>query len=198
MPQALPANLGPVLEFMRALWSLDHALSVRQREISDRFGVTGSQRLVVRIVGQSPGISAGEVSRVLHVHPSTLTPTLQALLAGGLLRRAADPRDRRRAVLWLTKRGERLDAESAALVDRAVRRALARHDGSEVFSARRVLHAVAAEVLGADAAATEGETSRRRMPGEPARAVAAAAGGGRERGGLLRPARPRASAARSA
>jgi DNA-binding MarR family transcriptional regulator len=185
---------------MRALWSLDHALSVRQREISRRFGVTGSQRLVVRIIGQSPGISAGEVARVLHVHPSTLTPTLQGLLERGLLRRAADPADRRRAVLWLTKQGERLDAASAALVDRAVRRALARHSGSEVFSARRVLHAIAAEVLGADAARAVRATSHRKVAGEPARR--ASSGGGRdrerERGAEVRPARPRASAARSA
>jgi MarR family transcriptional regulator, organic hydroperoxide resistance regulator len=146
--RALSPDLGPVLEFMRALWALDHALAVRHREISLRFGVTGSQRLVVRIVGQKPGVSAGQVARVLHVHPSTLTPTLQALAKHGLLRRAPDPRDRRRSVLWLTRRGERIDWASAQVVDKAVRTALAQLSGSEVFAARRVLHAVAASVGG--------------------------------------------------
>jgi DNA-binding MarR family transcriptional regulator len=146
--RALPPDLGPVLEFMRALWALDHALATRHRQIAVRFGVTGSQRLVVRIVGQKPGVSAGQVADVLHVHPSTLTPTLQALAQRGLLRRAPDPRDRRRSVLSLTRRGQRVDAAAAQLVDKAVRTALAQLLASEVFSARRVLHAVAASVGG--------------------------------------------------
>jgi hypothetical protein len=68
-----------------------------------------------------------------------------------------------------------------------------------VFSARRVLHGIAAEVLGADAARAVRATSHRKVPGAPRRAPS---GGGRERererGGEVRPARPRASAARSA
>jgi DNA-binding MarR family transcriptional regulator len=147
---------------MRALWALDHALSARHREFGGRYGVTGSQRLVVRIVGQTPGVSAGEVARVLHVHPSTLTPTLQALLERGLLRREAHRDDRRRAVLSLTRRGERIDAAAAELIDRRVRAALARLSGSEVFAARRVLHTVAAAILGeADPAKALAAASRR-------------------------------------
>jgi DNA-binding MarR family transcriptional regulator len=123
-------------------------MSARHREIGSRFGVTGSQRLVVRIIGQTPGVSAGEVARVLHVHPSTLTPTLQTLIERGLVRREAHRDDRRRAVLSLTRRGEKIDAASAELIDKAVRGALARLAGSEVFAARRVLHTVAAAVGG--------------------------------------------------
>src|SRR5512133_2503240 len=103
MPVALvPASLGPVLEFMRSLWALDHALSERAKHVGTRYGITATQRLVVRILGQSPGTSAGTVARVLHVHPSTLTPVLQQLVTRGLVQRAADPIDRRRALLRLT------------------------------------------------------------------------------------------------
>lgn len=146
---------------MRTLWALDHALATRHRQIALRYGVTGSQRLVVRIVGQKPGVSAGQVARVLHVHPSTLTPTLQSLVQQGLLRRAPDPRDRRRSVLWLTRRGQRVDAAAAQLIDKAVRATLAQLPGTDLFAARRVLHAVAASVggdeepLGASAGARE-------------------------------------------
>jgi DNA-binding MarR family transcriptional regulator len=142
-PPSLPASLGPVLEFMRGLWALDHALFSRARVLGKRFGITGTQRLAIRIVGQTPGVSAGAVARVLHVHPSTLTPVLQQLEERGLLRRGADPLDRRRAILCLTKRGERIDTACSAEVDEHVRRALAQLAPSEVFHARRVIDAVA-------------------------------------------------------
>lgn len=159
-------SLGPVLEFMRSLWALDHALSERAKVVGSRFGITATQRLVVRIVGQSPGTSAGAVARILHVHPSTLTPVLQQLVTRGLVRREADPADRRRAVLWLTARGGRVDAASASDVDTRVRTALARIAPSEVFHARRVMHAIA-EALGAPKPVRPG-TGRPRAAPRPA------------------------------
>jgi DNA-binding MarR family transcriptional regulator len=154
-------TLGPALDFMRELWALDHALSVRARKLGSRYGITATQRLVLRIVGQTPGISAGDAARILHVHPSTLTPVLQQLEGRGFIRRAADPLDRRRAILWLTRRGERVDAASASEVDEVVRGALGRLAASEVFHARRVLHAVA-EALGEARAAEEPRKRPRR------------------------------------
>jgi DNA-binding MarR family transcriptional regulator len=139
--------LGSVLEFMRALWAFDHALGVRARALATSHGVTGAQRFVVRVVGQSPGISAGDVARVLHVHPSTLTAVLQQLVDRGVLERERDPVDRRRAVLWLTARGQRIDAAAKAQVDAVILAALERMAASEVFHARRVLYAIA-EALG--------------------------------------------------
>ncbi len=137
-----PLALGPVLEFMRSLWALDHALASSAKRVGTRFGITATQRLVLRIIAQTPGTSAGMVSRVLHVHPSTLTPVLQQVVDRGLVRRTADPVDRRRAVLWLTARGERIDATSARELDNVVRGTLARLAPSEVSPARRVMDAV--------------------------------------------------------
>src|SRR5206468_4578402 len=64
--------LGAVLDFMRLLWAVDHALQSASKRMEATFGVTGPQRLVVRIVGRFPGIAAGRVAQILHVHPSTL------------------------------------------------------------------------------------------------------------------------------
>jgi DNA-binding MarR family transcriptional regulator len=185
MPTArLPATLGPVLEFMQSLWALDHALSARARHVGSRFGITATQRLVVRILGQSPGNSAGAVARILHVHPSTLTPVLQQLVDRGLVRRAADPLDRRRAVLWLTARGERIDAASVTEVDGRVHGALARIAPSEVFHARRVIAALAGALADVQetAARTNGRAPVRRAPAVarlPRRRGAVTSSGGR-------------------
>jgi len=64
--------------------------------MASSFGITGPQRLVVRLIGRHPDISAGELAHVLHVHKSTITGVVQRLEARGLVRRATDTSDARR------------------------------------------------------------------------------------------------------
>lgn len=139
-------ELGPVLGFMHALWELDHQLRSASKRMGQRLGVTGPQRLVVRLVGRFPDCTAGEVAALLSVDPSTLTGVLVRLERRGLLRRRADARDRRRARFTLTPKGEALDRERAGTVEAAVRRALARLSPTEVQAARGVLEALAMEL----------------------------------------------------
>src|SRR5437588_8753742 len=93
--------LGAVLDFMRLLWAVDHALQSASKRMEVTYGVTGPQRLVVRIVGRFPGIAAGRIAEILHVHPSTLTGILKRLESRSVLHRKADPRDARRALFGL-------------------------------------------------------------------------------------------------
>src|SRR5438045_978930 len=114
--------LGAVLDFMRLLWAVDHALQSASKRMESTYGVTGPQRLVVRIVGRFPGIAAGRVAEILHVHPSTLTGILKRLETRGLLQRRTDPRDGRRALFMLTPKGRKLDTVRTGIVEQAVRR----------------------------------------------------------------------------
>src|SRR5205814_10660337 len=84
--------LGAVLDFMRLLWAVDHALQSASKRMESSFGLTGPQRLVVRIVGRFPGIAAGRIADILHVHPSTLTGVLKRLESRAVLQRRPDPR----------------------------------------------------------------------------------------------------------
>ncbi len=143
---AAPRELGDVLEFMRVLWALDHQLQSASKRMEANLGVTGPQRLVVRIVGRFPRISAGEVSRILHLHPSTLTGILKRLVERGLLVRRADARDGRRALLDLTARGRAVDGLRSGTVESAVRRALVRLSPRALGTAREVLEAIAGEI----------------------------------------------------
>jgi hypothetical protein len=45
---------GATLQFMQRMWDLVHALDVRSKRMAKTLGVTGPQRLVVRVLGQSP------------------------------------------------------------------------------------------------------------------------------------------------
>jgi len=142
-PEDTPVTLGHVLDFMRLLWAVNHGLTRGSRRMERTIGVTGPQRLVVRIVGQHPGISAGALARTLHVHPSTLTGVLRRLVDRALLERTSDPRDGRRALFRLTRRGESLDAVRTGTVEARVRTALGGTDDADLEAARRVLTRVA-------------------------------------------------------
>jgi DNA-binding MarR family transcriptional regulator len=141
-----PPTLGPVLDFLRAVWELDHALQRRSKRMTRDLGVTGPQRLVLRIVGRFPGIASGDLAALLHLHPSTLTGILQRLEAKGWIRRRPDPRDRRRVLIGLTERGRDADTTDPATIEAALRAVLARHSTAEVLAARKLLQALAEEL----------------------------------------------------
>jgi hypothetical protein len=67
------SGLPDVLQFMQLLWAVVHGLERISKRMAGDIGVTGPQRLVLRVVGLFPGMSAGDLATVLHVHPSTLT-----------------------------------------------------------------------------------------------------------------------------
>jgi len=99
--------LPEVLDFMQVLWRLVHGLEQVSKRMAATTGITGPQRLVLRMVGLYPGISASRLAMLLHVHPSTVTGVLRRLEAQGLLTREAHAEDRRRAVLTLSAQGRR-------------------------------------------------------------------------------------------
>jgi MarR family transcriptional regulator, organic hydroperoxide resistance regulator len=136
-------QLPDVLQFMQLLWAVVHGLEKTSKKMNEAIGVTGPQRLVLRVVGLFPGLSAGDLAAILHVHPSTLTGVLQRLVAQRLLRRIDDPRDRRRAILRLTPSGTRVNAVSLGTVESAVTEALDHVSARDRTATRRVLECLA-------------------------------------------------------
>jgi MarR family transcriptional regulator, organic hydroperoxide resistance regulator len=134
-----PRLVGETLQFMRRLWELVHALDVSSKRMARTIGVTGPQRLVVRIVGQMPGATASEIATTLGIHPSTLTGILARLERRGVLYRSVDAADRRRARFRLTAAGKRIDRQRRGTVEAAVRRALADASDDAIAHAEHVL-----------------------------------------------------------
>jgi DNA-binding MarR family transcriptional regulator len=144
--RAANAQLPDVLQFMQLLWAVVHGLERTSKRMTGEIGVTGPQRLVLRVVGLFPGLSAGHLATVLHVHPSTLTGVLQRLVTQRLLARTADARDRRLAVLRLTARGARANAVRQGTVEAAVSEALDGVSDRDRIATRRVLERLSAEL----------------------------------------------------
>jgi DNA-binding MarR family transcriptional regulator len=146
--------LGKVLDFMRLIWALDHGLQSLSKRMQNSIGLTGPQRVALRVLGRRPGISAGALAEVLRLHPSTLTGILHRLERRGLVRRTDDPEDRRRVHLALTPRGRRLDVPVPGTVESVVERVLARIPTARVRPAAELLATVAAALLEEPASAS--------------------------------------------
>jgi DNA-binding MarR family transcriptional regulator len=139
-------KLGRVLDFLRLLWAVDHGLQRVSKRMHADYGVSGLQRMMIRIVGRFAGISAGELAEILHVHPSTLTGALDKLVRGGLMLRETDPEDGRRAQLFLAAKGKAIDGVRTGTVEAAVRRALSRLPPEQIDAAEVVLKTIAREL----------------------------------------------------
>lgn len=131
--------LDDTLEFLQTLWALDHGLQTVSKRMKGELGLTGLQRLVLRILGRNPRLSAGELARTLHLHPSTLTGVLKRLQRQKLLQRRVDTGDRRRALLEVTAAGHALLSRRAGTVEHAVSLLLSQSPSGRIATARGVL-----------------------------------------------------------
>lgn len=147
---------------MRLLWEVVHQLEKRSKAMATGLGVTGPQRLALRIVGLVPGVSAGTLAQILHVHPSTLTGVLHRLVSQKLLRRSAEFSDRRRAVLSLTARGERVNANAAGTIEASVTAALARIAPRDIAAAEKVLAVIAHHLENPRLGGADGDALKKR------------------------------------
>ena len=135
--------LGQALDFLRALWAINHGIATTSRYMKSKFGVTGRQRLIIQVVHAFPGISAGDLARVLHLDPSTLTGVLQQMSQRGLLQLQADAKDRRRLRIQLTTKGRRMSHMAVGAIEAAVARTLSRVSPSKLKATREVLDLLA-------------------------------------------------------
>ena len=131
---------------MQRLWELVHALAVRSKRMGRTLGVTGPQRLVIRVVGQSPDATASEIADILGLHPSTLTGVLARLENQRLLQRRIDTADRRRVRFRLTSAGRQIDRERKGTVEAAVRRAMGRASPEVIAHTEALLALLVAEL----------------------------------------------------
>jgi DNA-binding MarR family transcriptional regulator len=131
--------LEPALAFLRELWALEHALGSTSKRMHDQMGITAEQRMVLRFVGKSPRMTAGELAGLLHVEKSTLSLALKRLEEKGLVARSRDAMDARKSRVVLTKEGRKFDRPTVGTVERAVERALRATRSREIDIVRAFL-----------------------------------------------------------
>jgi DNA-binding MarR family transcriptional regulator len=132
-----------VLAFLRTLWELDHALQTASKSMARRRGITGPQRVVLRIVGRFPQLAPSQLAAIVHLHPSTLTGILKRLEGRGLIKRRVDPNDRRRSFLVLTPKGRAIDVDDVHTVERVLATLFATLPPAQTAATQRTLRALA-------------------------------------------------------
>ena len=153
-PSGLP--VGDAIDFLRLIWAVDHALQRRSKAMAATLGMTGPQRLVIRIIGRFPSIHARQLADILHLHPSSLTALLKRLERRDLVRRWPDERDRRRWLLGLTRQGQALNRETSGTIEAAVQRVLKTTTRDDLDVTRTVLRKLARELDGGGGARASG------------------------------------------
>jgi DNA-binding MarR family transcriptional regulator len=134
------------LAFLRSLWAIDHGLRSLSKQMQASLGVTGPQRLVLRMLGRLPAVMPSELAELLHLDRSTVSGVLERLAEQRLLVRRPHPEDGRSVLVALSARGKLLDHETPGTVEASVERALSTLPRRDVDAAIRVLDAVAREL----------------------------------------------------
>jgi DNA-binding MarR family transcriptional regulator len=101
---------------------------------------------VLRIVQEQPGLSAGEIAKLMHLDKSTLTGVFRRLEERRLIVRELDGGDRRRARFRLGRASRRVSLIDVPSLESAVAAAFAKAPQRARRSARDVLAAVCARL----------------------------------------------------
>jgi MarR family transcriptional regulator, organic hydroperoxide resistance regulator len=144
--RAAPPSLGEELDFLRLIWAVDHALQSTSKRMERTQGVTGPQRLVLRLLARFPGLTMARLATILRVHASTAGGIVKRLERRGLVERREDARDRRRTCLDLSEAGRAFDDECGGLIETAVRRTLEALPAQAVDDARATLIRLTSEL----------------------------------------------------
>jgi len=131
---------------MQLLWAVGHGLEAASARMRAELGITGPQRLVLRLIEHFGVVTPGDLADVLHVHPSSLTGNLRRLEKAGLIRRKRDPSDGRRAILTLTPQGRVLNEQKKRTVEASVQRVLKTIAAKDDETVRKVLRTLATEL----------------------------------------------------
>ncbi|MBZ5556984.1 MAG: MarR family transcriptional regulator [Acidobacteriia bacterium] len=140
-------RLATELDFMRLLWAVEHGLQKTSKHMARHIGLTGPQRLALRLIGQFPAIAPGELARLLRLHPSTITGVLTRLERRRLIVREAHALDGRRAHLFVTAAGRRLTRPIPGTVEEAIKQLIARVGRRRLAVTESVLTELAATLL---------------------------------------------------
>ncbi|HET9594403.1 MAG TPA: MarR family transcriptional regulator [Anaeromyxobacteraceae bacterium] len=108
-----------------------------------RLGVTGPERLVIRLVGHEPGITPRALASAMRLDRSSITMLIQRLERRRLLARTPNPEDARSVHLHLSAAGRRLDEVRSGTIESVLREAVGSSAASDVATTNRMLLRIA-------------------------------------------------------
>lgn len=108
VPIATGSEPPPPARCLNAVRSIMRALHSNSREIEGKIGMSLAQVFVLEELAKRPAGSLGEIAARTATHPSSVSIVVKRLVAGGLVSRTADPRDRRRLQFSIMPSGSQI------------------------------------------------------------------------------------------
>ena len=103
-----PENQAVINELVGSIRKLVRAVYLDSKKMAKRYGLTGPQSAVLRLLVNNGPLSSAELSRRLYVTPSNVTGIIDRLEKKGLVERIRKEGDRRVALINLTENGHQL------------------------------------------------------------------------------------------
>jgi DNA-binding MarR family transcriptional regulator len=140
--QTAEGSLGDALELLRRIWQLSHEIERASARMARTLGITGQQRMTLRVIGRFPGITAGDLSDRLCVDAATVSTALARLEKKKLVTRQRDATDGRRVRVLLTAAGRKLDVPDTGTIESAVSHVVANSPAGDIETVHRIFEAL--------------------------------------------------------
>ncbi len=139
-PSWTSASDDAALQFLELIWHLEQGLAQASDRMLATLGITGPQRFALRVIRTTPGLTAAELGRRLHLRPGRTRGAVAHLESAGLILRKRQAADGRIWRLYLTVKGKRLSRQaSRGTIEDHVRRVLRRHSDETRTAANTLL-----------------------------------------------------------
>ncbi len=93
---------------MIALRKIIQAIDLNSKSLVKRFGLTGPQLVILKVIAGFDQISAGAIANEVSLSRGTVTGILDRMVLKGLISKRKDIKDKRRVMLSITEQGEKI------------------------------------------------------------------------------------------
>jgi len=107
MPEQISRDLA-ISEIMQSLRHIFKAIHVYSQEVSQQFGITGPQLWTLKALSANGSLPLGQLSKMMYLHPSTITGVVDRLEKKGYVVRDRVHEDRRVVMVQLTPNGRKV------------------------------------------------------------------------------------------
>ena len=101
-----PENEGVIKDIVGSIRKLVRAVYLDSQKMSRKFGLTGPQSVVLRLLLNKGSMSSADLSRLMYVTPSNMTGIIDRLEKKELVERKRKEGDRRVSMIILTEAGK--------------------------------------------------------------------------------------------
>jgi len=106
MSKNVPRNVA-ISGIMQSLRRIFKAIQDYSQEVSHKFGITGPQLWALKSLSTNGSLPLGQLSKMMYLHPSTITGVVDRLEKKGYVVRDRVHKDRRVVMVQLTTKGKK-------------------------------------------------------------------------------------------